>query len=60
MKTYLDCLLCILNQALRAERIATNDNRKIKKLLDEVRKLIQKIPMEHTPIFFILYLCDYL
>ena len=49
MKTYLDCLPCFMNQALRAGRIATNDEKKIKKLLDEVGKLIQQIPMEHTP-----------
>jgi len=49
MKTYLDCLPCFINQALRAGRIATNDEKKIKKLLDEVGKLIEKIPSENTP-----------
>ncbi|MEA2095585.1 MAG: ARMT1-like domain-containing protein [Candidatus Cloacimonadota bacterium] len=49
MKTYLDCLPCFMNQALRAGRIATNDEQKIKKLLDEVGMLIQKIPFENTP-----------
>ncbi len=49
MKTYLDCLPCFMNQALRAGRIATDDEHKIKKLLDEVGKLIQQIPMENTP-----------
>ncbi len=49
MKTYLDCLPCFINQALRAGRIATNDEKKIKKLLDEVGKLIEKIPLENTP-----------
>lgn len=49
MKTYLDCLPCFVNQALRAGRIATNDENKIKKLLDEVGMMIQKIPMENTP-----------
>jgi len=49
MKTYLECLPCFMNQALRAGRIATNDERKIKKLLDEVGKLIEKIPLENTP-----------
>jgi len=38
-----------MNQALRAGRIATNDEQKIKKLLDEVGMLIQKIPMGNTP-----------
>ncbi|MEA1972927.1 MAG: ARMT1-like domain-containing protein, partial [Candidatus Cloacimonadota bacterium] len=36
-------------QTLRAGRIATNDEQKIKKLLDEVGILIQDIPMENTP-----------
>ena len=49
MKTYLDCLPCFINQALRAGRIATNDEKKIKKLLDEIGKLIEKIPLENTP-----------
>jgi uncharacterized protein with ATP-grasp and redox domains len=49
MKTYLDCIPCFINQALRAGRIATNDEQKIKKVLDEVGMLINTIPMEHTP-----------
>ena len=49
MKTYLDCLPCFMNQALRAGRIATNDEKMIKKLLDEVGMMIQKIPMGNTP-----------
>ncbi len=38
-----------MNQALRAGQIATNDEHKIQKLLDEVGMIIQKIPMENTP-----------
>ncbi len=38
-----------MNQALRAGQIATNDERKIKKLLDEVGMMIQQIPMGNTP-----------
>ena len=49
MKTYLDCLPCFMNQALRAGRIASNDKRKIKKLLDEIGMLIHEIPMKNTP-----------
>lgn len=49
MKTYLDCLPCFMNQTLRAGRIATNDETKIKKLLDKVGMMIQDIPMENTP-----------
>jgi len=49
MKTYLDCLPCFMSQALRAGRIATNDERKIKALLDDVGCLTKEIPMENTP-----------
>ena len=49
MNTYLDCLPCFMNQALRAGRMATNDERKIKVLLDEVGCMIRDIPMENTP-----------
>ncbi|MCK4903259.1 MAG: DUF89 family protein [Candidatus Marinimicrobia bacterium] len=50
MKTYLDCLPCMLNQALRTARIVTNDEVKIKKVLDEVGTIIKDIPMHHTPV----------
>ena len=49
MKTYLDCLPCFLNQALRAGRIATDDEKKIKRLLDEVGMMLRDIPLESTP-----------
>lgn len=49
MKTYLDCLPCMMQQALRAGRIATNDEKKIKELLDTVGAMIKDIPMENTP-----------
>ena len=49
MKTYLDCLPCFLSQALRAGRIATNDEEKIKELLNSVGAMIKDIPMENTP-----------
>jgi uncharacterized protein with ATP-grasp and redox domains len=47
MKTYLDCLPCFLDQALRAGRIATNDE--IKRILDEVGMMLRDIPLESTP-----------
>jgi len=50
MKTYLDCLPCMINQALRAGRIATNDDEKIKQILDEVGAMIKDIPMYQTPV----------
>jgi len=49
MKTYLDCFPCFLNQALRAGRIATDDDKKIKRLLDEVGMMLRDIPLESTP-----------
>ena len=49
MKTYLDCLPCFMSQALRAARIATDDEKKIKKVLDEVGMMLKDIPLESTP-----------
>jgi len=49
MKTYLDCFPCFMQQTLRAARISTNDETKIKKLLDEVGMMLKDIPMESTP-----------
>ena len=49
MKTYLDCFPCFLSQALRAARIATDDEKKIKQVLDEVGEMLRDIPLESTP-----------
>ena len=49
MKTFLDCLPCMMDQALRAGRIATDDERIIKKLLDSVGAMMKDIPLENTP-----------
>jgi len=49
MKTYLDCIPCFFNQALRAGRIATDDERKIKRILDEIGMVLKDIPLESTP-----------
>jgi len=49
MKTYLECLPCFMSQALRAGRMATKDEKKIKVLLDEVGCMVKDIPMESTP-----------
>lgn len=46
MKTYLDCFPCFMEQALRAGRIATNDEKKIKRLLDEVGRMLSSIPLK--------------
>lgn len=49
MRTYLDCLPCFLSQALRAARIATDDEALIKEVLDEVGKMLGDLPLESTP-----------
>jgi len=49
MKTYLDCFPCFLEQALRTARIATDDEKIIKKVLDEVGMMLVNIPLESTP-----------
>ena len=49
MKTFLDCLPCMMSQALRAGRMATNDERKIKKLLDNVGDMMKDIRLESIP-----------
>lgn len=49
MKTYLDCIPCMVEQALYAGRITTNDETKIKQLLDAVGDKIKDIPLENTP-----------
>jgi len=49
LKTYLDCLPCFLNQALRAARIATDDEEKVKQVLDEVGMMLKTIPLESSP-----------
>lgn len=49
MKTYLDCIPCFMQQALRAGRITTTDDEKIKKILDETGELVKTISMQATP-----------
>lgn len=49
MKTYLDCLPCFMYQALRAGRVSTDDENKIKHLIDSVGNMLKDIPMDNTP-----------
>ncbi len=49
MKTYLDCIPCFMQQALRAGRIATTDEAQIKKILDNTAAMVSNIPMQSTP-----------
>jgi len=49
MKTYLDCIPCFLNQALRATRIATSDEAIQRKTMDLVLQILPTLPLESTP-----------
>lgn len=49
MKTYLECIPCFVNQALRAGRMVTDSESEIKRLLDRIGCRIKDIPLEHTP-----------
>jgi len=49
MKTYLECIPCFVNQAYSTAKIATDDDVKIKQILDHVGDMIKSIPMENTP-----------
>ena len=49
MKTFLDCLPCMMSQALRAGRMATDDEIIIKKLLDNVGAMMKDMHLENIP-----------
>ncbi|MDY6970213.1 MAG: ARMT1-like domain-containing protein [Spirochaetota bacterium] len=49
MKTYLDCIPCFMNQALRVGRLSTDNEDKIKEILDNIGMLIKEIPMSLSP-----------
>lgn len=49
MRTYLDSFPCFVDQALRAGRMTTDDEEKLKRILDEVGMLLRDIPLESTP-----------
>ena len=49
MHTYFDCIPCFFEQALRAGRMATDDEYKIKRLLDEVGMMLKDIRLDSTP-----------
>jgi uncharacterized protein with ATP-grasp and redox domains len=49
MKTYLDCIPCFLKQALFASRAATDDEKKIKRVLDSIAERIPDIPLNNPP-----------
>lgn len=49
MRTYLECIPCFMQQAFRAASAATDDEKKIKEVLNEVGEMIKSISMENTP-----------
>ena len=49
MKTYLECIPCFFKQALHAAKAATEDEGKVKLVLDEVAGLIPQIPLDSPP-----------
>ncbi len=49
MKTYLECIPCFFGQALRAGRASTDDEAKIKRLLDELGAKLSDISLDSTP-----------
>lgn len=49
MKTYFDCFPCFVEQAVRAARLVTDDEKLIKQILDEVGSYFPSIPMDSTP-----------
>jgi hypothetical protein len=51
MKTYNDCLPCFIRQALAAGRMATDDEDKIRLLIEEVGCMIKELPKDSTPPF---------
>jgi len=49
MRLYLDCIPCFMQQALRAGRMATSDEKKLKQILDETGELVKTVSMHATP-----------
>jgi uncharacterized protein with ATP-grasp and redox domains len=49
MKTYLDCLPCLMRQALKAARAATNDEKLHHLVLCAVAEMIRGLPLESRP-----------
>ncbi|MEA1965012.1 MAG: ARMT1-like domain-containing protein [Candidatus Aerophobetes bacterium] len=49
MRTYLDCIPCFFRQGLTAARLFTKDEKKQKKILEEIAKEIPSISLDSTP-----------
>jgi len=49
MESYLDCIPCFFDQAFRASRIATDDEKLQKRVLDELGAMLKHISLESSP-----------
>jgi len=49
MRTHLDCLPCLMNQALRAARATTDDEEVHRRVLDAVADMIPKLSLDLRP-----------
>jgi len=49
MKTYLDCIPCFFEQALRAARIAGADRDTQKTIINELARAVRKFPLKNSP-----------
>ncbi|UZJ39933.1 ARMT1-like domain-containing protein [Prosthecochloris sp. SCSIO W1102] len=49
MKTFLDCIPCFMNQALKAGRFATEDEKTLKELLAVTGEMVREISFDMTP-----------
>jgi hypothetical protein len=49
MKTYLDCLPCFLNQALKTGRIVTTEEKILREIMDRVMENLISIPLDAPP-----------
>ncbi len=49
MRTYLDCLPCLLSQALKAAREATDDKIVQRQVIDEVARMIPQLSLDLRP-----------
>ncbi|MCD4793320.1 MAG: ARMT1-like domain-containing protein [Bacteroidales bacterium] len=49
MKTYLECIPCFMQQALRAGRMTAKNEEQVKLILDEVSELVPNFSLENTP-----------
>ena len=54
MRTSADCISCFLDQARRAGRLSTDDEKKMEKLLDEVGMILKNLPSESRPLEIVM------